>query len=66
MAKASKPVRKQFSVNLPISLIEEIDTICSATFITRTAWLTKAAQEKLDNDRAEREKRLKEKLKEQE
>ena len=54
---------KQFSVNFPVSLVEEIDTICSATFTTRTSWLLKAAQEKLDNERAEREKKLQEKLK---
>lgn len=64
MAKAGKPEKRQFSISLPVSLIEEIDTVCAATFITRTAWFSKAAQEKLDNDRAEREKRLQEKLKE--
>lgn len=62
MSRIKKQPTKQFSVNFPVSLTEEIDTICSATFTTRTSWIMKAAQEKLDNDRAEREKRIKEKF----
>ena len=65
MAKANKPPMKQFSVNFPISIIEEIDTICSATYVSRTSWLIKAAQDKLNSIRAENERKLKEKLKEE-
>ncbi|MEM6812635.1 MAG: hypothetical protein AAF549_09245 [Pseudomonadota bacterium] len=64
MPRVSKVAKKQFSVYFPKHLLEEIDTICDATFTTRTSWLTKAAQEKLDNERAEREKRIIEKFKE--
>jgi hypothetical protein len=31
--------------------LEEIDQICSANYITRTAWIIKAAIEKLERER---------------
>jgi len=62
MATVNKTPTKQFSVKFPQSMVEEIDTICNATFTTRTSWLLKAAQEKIDKERSEREKQLKAKL----
>jgi len=41
----------QFSVKFPKSLLEEIDQICTDNYITRTAWLIKAAIEKLERER---------------
>ena len=46
MANVNKPPKTQFSVYFPSNLVEEIDTICNATFTTRTSWILKAAQEK--------------------
>ncbi len=40
-----------FSVRFPVSLVEEIDQVCSSNYITRTSWLIKAAKEKLDRER---------------
>lgn len=40
-----------FSVRFPISLVEEIDQVCSSNYITRTSWLIKAAKEKLERER---------------
>jgi metal-responsive CopG/Arc/MetJ family transcriptional regulator len=65
MAIVNKPPKTQFSVYFPSNLVEEIDTICNATFTTRTSWILKAAQEKLDRERAEREKKIIEKFKEE-
>ncbi|MBP9776457.1 MAG: hypothetical protein KBD36_01235 [Alphaproteobacteria bacterium] len=50
MAK-KKEDSHQFSVKFPKSLLEEIDQICSANYITRTAWIIKAAIEKLERER---------------
>ncbi len=65
MAKQNKPPKTQFSVYFPNNLVEEIDTICNATFTTRTSWVVKAAQEKLERKRAEREKQIIEKAEEE-
>ena len=40
-----------FTVKFPKSIVEEIDQICAANFITRTAWLLKAARNTLESDR---------------
>lgn len=64
MLKSKSPA-KQFSIRLPESLLEEIDTICAATYSSRTTWIMKAAQERLDRERLEREKKLQEKLREE-
>ncbi len=40
-----------FSVRFPVSLIEEIDQLCSSNYITRTSWLIKAAKEKIERER---------------
>ena len=41
----------QFSVKFPKPMLEEIDQICSANYITRTSWIIKAAIEKIERDR---------------
>ncbi len=41
----------QFSVKFPKSLLEEIDQICRANYITRTTWIIKSAIEKLERER---------------
>jgi len=55
---------KQFSVNFPVTLLEEIDTICNANYTTRTAWLLKAAREKLSRERNEKTIKFLEELEE--
>lgn len=40
-----------FSVRFPVSLIEEMDQLCSSNYITRTSWLIKAAKEKIERER---------------
>lgn len=54
----------KISLGVPDFLVEEIDAICSADFITRTSWFIHAAKEKLERDKRERSKKLIEKLKE--
>jgi metal-responsive CopG/Arc/MetJ family transcriptional regulator len=41
----------QFSVKFPKSLLEEIDQICAANYITKTTWLIRSAIEKLERER---------------
>jgi hypothetical protein len=43
-----------FSVRFPVGLVEEIDQVCSANYITRTSWLIKAAKELLERERLNR------------
>ena len=40
-----------FSVRFPVSLVEEVDQVCSSNYITRTSWLIRAAKEKLERER---------------
>jgi metal-responsive CopG/Arc/MetJ family transcriptional regulator len=42
---------KAFTVKFPKSLVEEIDQICAANYITRTSWLIKAARNLLEKER---------------
>ncbi len=42
---------KQFSVSFPKEITDEIDTICASTYVSRSAWLLKAAKEMLEKDR---------------
>ena len=44
---------KSVSVKFPVSLIEEIDQICSANYTPRTSWLIKAARNLIDKERVE-------------
>lgn len=55
---------QQFSVSFPKILLEEIDTICASNYISRTAWLLKAAKEKLQKERKEKTIRMLENLEE--
>lgn len=43
---------KAFTVKFPKNLVEEIDQICAANYITRTSWLIKAARRLLESERA--------------
>lgn len=43
-----------FTIKFPKSLVEEIDQICAATYITRTSWLIKVARELLEKERVSR------------
>ncbi len=49
--KAKNETSKQFSVQFPIQILEEIDTICALNYISRSSWLIKAARELLEKER---------------
>lgn len=66
MAKKNKEEIKSFTVNFPKSLVEEIDSVCSAEFITRTSWLIRASKELLKKERVTRTEDLLAKIAEQE
>jgi|GEM_PF-4171529 len=61
-----KEEKKSFSVKFPVSLIEEIDQLCASNYISRTAWLIKAARHSLDKKRADSTEELLAKLAEKE
>ncbi len=46
-----KEETQAFTVKFPKSLTEEIDQICARNYITRTAWLLRAARELLEKER---------------
>ncbi|KKB96502.1 hypothetical protein SZ25_00408 [Candidatus Arcanobacter lacustris] len=58
----SRGESKKFSVNFPKSLLDEIDVICNANYIARTAWILQASKEKLERDRYEKMKKLQENM----
>lgn len=60
--KIKREPSKQFSVSLPVELLEEIDTICAANFLSRAAWILMAAKEKIERDRDKKKTGLIEKL----
>ncbi len=60
--KANDEPVKQFSVKFPEQLVEEIDIICSANYISRASWLLKAARELLDKERKQKSEELLHKL----
>ena len=62
MAKKSREDGRQFSVKFPTQLIDEIDTICTANYISRSAWLIKAARELLEKERKSNAEELLQKL----
>lgn len=64
--RAKKEDIKSFTVNFPKSLVEEIDGVCSAEFITRTAWLIRASKELLNKERLKRTEDLLAKITEEE
>lgn len=47
----NKKALKRVSLDLPIYLLEQIDSICEANFITRRKWFIDAANEKLEKDK---------------
>jgi metal-responsive CopG/Arc/MetJ family transcriptional regulator len=51
MMVRKKEETKAFTVKFPKSLVEEIDQICAALYIPRTAWLIKAARLLLEKER---------------
>lgn len=60
MTKTKREDARKFSVSFPSSLVEEIDTICKITYLTRSSWLIAAAKEKLGNERLKKMEQLKE------
>lgn len=46
-----KEETQAFTIKFPKSLTEEIDQICAINYITRTAWLIRAAREFLEKER---------------
>ena len=42
---------KRVSLDFPVYLLEQIDSICDASFITRRKWFIDAANEKLEKDK---------------
>lgn len=60
--KIKREPSKQFSVALPIELLEEIDTICASNFLSRSSWILMAAKEKIERDRDRKKTDLIEKL----
>lgn len=62
MARKSREASRQFSVKFPTHLTDEIDTICTANYISRSAWLIKAARELLEKERKKNAEELLQKL----
>lgn len=60
--KIKREPSKQFSISLPLEMIEEIDTMCALNFLSRSAWMFMAAKEKMENDREKRKIDLIDKL----
>lgn len=52
--KIKREPSKQFSISLPLEMIEEIDTVCALNFLSRSSWMLMAAKEKIENDREKR------------
>lgn len=63
--KKKEPVQR-FSIQFPVSLLEEIDQLCSANYITRTSWLINAALQLLGKVRAEKTEEMIRKIAEKE
>ncbi len=49
--KIKREPARQFSISLPIEMIEEIDTMCALNFSSRASWMFMAAKEKMERDR---------------
>ena len=60
--KIKREPSKQFSISLPLELLEEIDTICALNFLSRSSWMFMAAKEKIERDREKRKVDLIDKL----
>lgn len=59
MKKIKREDAKQFSISFPVSLLEEVDTICKTHYMTRSSWLVAAAREKIANERLKKIEQLK-------
>lgn len=46
-----KETTKSLSVKFPLTILEEIDQLCSSNHITRTSWLIKASKMLLKQER---------------
>jgi metal-responsive CopG/Arc/MetJ family transcriptional regulator len=57
-----KEEKKAFTVKFPVSLVEEIDRICTSNYITRTSWLIKAAKSLIEKERMKNTEELLAKL----
>ncbi|OJX12587.1 MAG: hypothetical protein BGO77_07420 [Caedibacter sp. 37-49] len=51
-------ISTKISLSLPKSMLEEIDTLCAASFLSRSAWFLQAAREKLEKERLEKSRSL--------
>jgi len=60
--KIKREPSKQFSISLPLEMVEEIDTICALNFTSRSSWIFMAAKEKLERDREKKKVDLRERL----
>lgn len=58
-----KSLATKVSLSLPSSMLEEIDSLCAANFMTRSAWFLQSAREKLEKERFEKSKNLLNQLK---
>jgi len=58
MARVKKEETQAFSVRFPKSLVEEIEVLCAANYITKSSWLIKAAKELLEKERKQRSEEL--------
>lgn len=48
----------RISLSLPKTILDEINSICSACFVSRSHWFLQASIEKLKNDKIEKSKIL--------
>ncbi len=58
MTQTKKEIASKVSLSIPKSILEEIDNLCAARFVTRSHWFLQAAVEKLDKERFEKSKAL--------
>lgn len=58
-----KTLTTKVSLSLPSSMLEEIDALCAARFVTRSAWFLQSATEKLEKERFEKSRNLLNQLK---
>jgi metal-responsive CopG/Arc/MetJ family transcriptional regulator len=60
--KIKREPSRQFSISLPLELLEEVETICALNFISRSSWMFMAAKEKIERDREKKKGELIDKL----
>ena len=53
-----KSLAVKVSLSLPHTMLEEIDSLCAARFMTRSAWFLQSATEKLEKERFEKSRNL--------